>query len=236
MTYRIAIIDDNPTDTAYVRLLCEDWAKSAGHLLLPLTFSSAEQFLFQAEELPPFDLLLLDIEMGRMNGVELARRVREYDSRVQMVFITGYPDFIAEGYEVSALHYLMKPVSREKLFSVLDRAAAALNRQTRTVLLPVGKETVCLAADGILYAESQGHYMIVYTQSGQYKCRMTASELESLLGRGFVRCHRSVVVGLRHVARVTKTAVYLNGGTELPLGKGLYDEVNRALITVLKEM
>jgi DNA-binding LytR/AlgR family response regulator len=236
MTYRIAIIDDNPTDASYVRLLCESWAKSAGHLLLPHEFPSAEQFLFHTEDLPPFDLLLLDIEMGQMNGVELARRVREYDERVQMVFITGYPDFIAEGYEVAALHYLMKPVAKEKLFAVLDRASAALDKQTRTVLLPVGKETVCLPADSIRYAESQGHYMIVYAQACPYKCRMTASELEALLGYGFVRCHRSVVVGLRHVARVTRTAVYLNDGTELPLGKGLYDPVNRALIGTLREM
>ena len=203
MTYRIAIIDDNPTDASYVRLLCEDWAKSAGHLLLPREFSSAEQFLFQTEDLPPFDLLLLDIEMGRMNGVDLARRVREYDSRVQMVFITGYPDFIAEGYEVSALHYLMKPVNREKLARVFDRAAQSLSRQVRTVLLPVGKETLCLPADKIRYAESLGHYMIVYTGGGEYKCRMTAGEAETLLGRGFARCHRSVIVGLRHVTRVT---------------------------------
>ena len=236
MNYRIAIIDDNPTDTAYVRLLCEDWAKQATHLPTFHEFPSAEHFLLHAEDLPPFDLLLLDIEMGQMNGVELARRVRERDDRVQMVFITGYPDFIAEGYEVSALHYLMKPVSREKLARVLDRAAAVLAKQTRTVLLPVGKESVCLPADAILFAESQGHYMIMRTATEEYKCRMTATEAETLLGQGFSRCHRSVIVGLRHVTRVTKTAVYLTDGTELPLGHGMYDELNRALIATLREM
>ena len=182
------------------------------------------------------DVAFLDIHMPEMNGIELARRVRETDERVQMVFITGYPDFIAEGYEVSALHYLMKPVSREKLARVLDRAAQSLSRQGRTVLLPVGKETLCLPADEIRYAESLGHYMIVYTDSGNYKCRMTAGEAETLLGQGFARCHRSVIVGLRHVARVTKTAVFLTDGTELPLGKGLYDEINRTLISTLREM
>ncbi len=236
MTYHIAMIDDNPTDAAYVRLLCEDWAKRAGHALLCHEFSSAEHFLFHAEDLPQFDILLLDIEMGGMNGVELARRVREADGRAQMVFITGYPDFIAEGYEVSALHYLMKPVSREKLMQVLDRAAAALGKQPRTVLLPVGKETVCVAADDIRYAESQGHYMIVRAGGNEYKCRMTAAELSGLLGKGFARCHRSIVVGLRHVSRITKTSVHLTDGTELPLGKGLYDELNRALIGALREM
>ena len=236
MNCHIAIIDDNPTDAAYVRLLCEDWARDAGHLPTFHEFPSAEHFLLHAEDLPPFDLLMLDIEMGQMNGIELARRVRERDGRVQLVFITGYPDFIAEGYEVSALHYLMKPVNREKLAHVLDRAAQSLSRRVRTVLLPVGKETLCLPADEIRYAESLGHYMIVHTGGGEYKCRMTAGEAETLLGRGFARCHRSVIAGLRHVARVTKTAVFLTDGTELPLGKGLYDEINRALISTLREM
>ena len=236
MTYHIAIIDDNPAEAAYARLLCEDWADTAGHTLLCHEFPSAEHFLFHAEDLPAFDLLLLDIEIGKMNGIELARCIRERDGRVQLVFITGYPDFIADGYEVSALHYLMKPVGREKLFQVLNRAAAALDKQMHTVLLPVGKESVCLPADTILFAESQGHYMIIRTRDAEYKCRMTAAELLALLGERFARCHRSVIVGLRHVARVTKTAVFLTDGTELPLGRGMYDELNRALIAALREM
>ena len=236
MTYHVAIIDDNPTDAAYVRQLCEHWSASRGHSLLCREFESAEHYLMACEDLPHFDLLLLDVEMGQMNGVALARRVREVDDRVQMVFITGYPDFIAEGYEVAALHYLMKPVSRDKLAAVLDRAAKTSAKQIRTVLLTVGKETVCLPIDSIRYAESLGHYMIVHAEGTEYKCRMTATEAETLFGGGFARCHRSVIVGLRHVARIAKTAVYLTDGTELPLGKGLYDEFNRALIHTLREM
>lgn len=236
MTYHIAIIDDNPAEAAYARLLCEDWADTAGHTLLCHEFPSAEHFLFHAEDLPAFDLLLLDIEMGKMNGIELARCIRERDGRVQLVFITGYPDFIAEGYDVSALHYLMKPVCREKLWQVLDRAADAIGRRPRAILLPVGKETVRVIAEGIRYAESQGHYVTVYTAEGAFRCRMTVSELSDLLGKGFARCHRSFLVGLRHVSRITKASVFLDDGTELPLGRGLYDELNRALIGVLREM
>lgn len=236
MTYHIAIVDDNSTDASYVSSLCEGWAKDVGHTLHIRTFASAEIFLFHEEDEPSFDILMLDIEMGGMNGVELARRVRERNRTVQMVFITGYPDFIAEGYEVSALHYLMKPVCREKLWQVLDRAADAIGRRPRAILLPVGKETVRVIADGIRYAESQGHYVMVYTAEGAFRCRMTVSELSDLLEKGFARCHRSFLVGLRHVSRITKASVFLDDGTELPLGRGLYDELNRALIGVLREM
>ena len=83
-------------------------------------------------------ILLLDIEMGGMDGVTMARKVRQADDAVQIIFITGYSDYIAEGYEVEALNYLMKPVDEEKLFSVLGRAAEKLRKNERTLTLDLG--------------------------------------------------------------------------------------------------
>ena len=77
-------------------------------------FPSAESFLFDYAEQKNYDFLLLDIEMPSMNGVELAQKIRQENNAVQIIFITGYSDFMAEGYEVSALHYLMKPVSFQR--------------------------------------------------------------------------------------------------------------------------
>lgn len=80
-------------------------------------------FFFLYEEQPFGDILLLDIQMAQMNGMELARKIRERNRRIQIAFLTGLPDFICEGYEVDALHYLIKPIQEKKLFQVLDRAA-----------------------------------------------------------------------------------------------------------------
>ena len=236
MDYRAAICDDSPTDAAYILSLLENWAGERGISIKAECFPSAEAFLFHYAEDRGYDILLLDIEMGSMNGVELAKSVRRSNDTVQILFITGFPDFIAEGYEVAALHYLMKPVNAQKLGEVLDRAVAALARQPRTVLLPVGRESIRVKADDIIYAESQAHYMIIRTARDEYKCRMTISELTELLGDGFARCHRSFLVGLRHVNRITKTDVYISGGACLPLGKGMYDGLNLALIRYLREM
>ncbi len=97
-----------------------------GHTAELLRFPSAEAFLFHYAEDKSCDILLLDVEMGAMNGVELAKRIREENDALQIVFITGYTDYIAEGYDVSALHYLVKPVSREKaLRRARPRGAAA---------------------------------------------------------------------------------------------------------------
>ena len=82
-------------------------------------FTSAEHFLFSYGREKDFDILLLDIEMGDMDGVTMAKKLRQENHAIQIIFITGYSDYIAEGYEVAALHYLMKPVREENMGSPL---------------------------------------------------------------------------------------------------------------------
>lgn len=98
-------------------------------------FSSAEASIFHYVENKEYDVLLLDIEMGNMDGVTLARQIRKSNKNVQIVFITGYSDYIAEGYDVEALHYLMKPLKDEKLFDVLDRAVNKLVQNEKHLVL-----------------------------------------------------------------------------------------------------
>ena len=122
MVYRVAIVDDSTTDAAFVKGILDQWASQRQVSIQAEVFSSAESFLFRYAEDKDWDILLLDIEMGAMDGVTMAKRVRQNNEAVQIVFITGYSDYIAEGYEVAALHYLMKPVNRDKLLTILDRA------------------------------------------------------------------------------------------------------------------
>ena len=127
MAYRMAICDDISEALDTAESMARDWATLRGQALDIDRFSSAPDF-FADYENGRYDILLLDIEMGAVNGVELARRVRKGDPDVQIVFLTGYTDYIADGYDVEALNYLLKPVDRAKLFGVLDRAADRLSR------------------------------------------------------------------------------------------------------------
>ena len=112
MPVRIAVCDDSGADARMIAAMTREWADARDTAVRISSFSSAEAFLFQWEEEKDFDLLLLDIEMEKMDGVTLARRIRKENEAVQIVFITGYMEYIAEGYEVAALHYLLKPVGR----------------------------------------------------------------------------------------------------------------------------
>ncbi len=183
MVFRIALCDDAPQDRVYVRSILAAWAENSKQLVHIEEFPSAESFLFCYAEDKTWDILLLDIEMGDMDGVSLAKKIRQDNKSVQIVFITGFGDYISEGYEVSALHYLMKPVKQEKLFAVLDRAAAAaLQKNEQVVLLSVGGEMLRLPVNKVQYVEAFSHTVAIVTVIDTIQVKMPISEIEKLLG------------------------------------------------------
>lgn len=234
MSYRIAICDDNPADSGFIQELLHDWANQRQIDISSQVFHSAEQFLFHYAEDKAFDILLLDIEMGAMDGVTLARQIRRENDAIQIVFLTGYPDYVVEGYEVAALHYLMKPIDPKKLFAVLDRAVATLHKTSRAVLLPVGSGMLRQPVEQIQYVEAFSHSVAIATEKETVDVKLSLSEMEKLLGEGFVRCHRSYLVGLKFISRLTKTEVFLDSGKALPLSRGAAAAVHSAFISYYK--
>ena len=234
MKYKLAICDDNSIDRDYLSSVVAEWAECSGHTVQAETFSSAEAFLFHYAEVKDYDILLLDIEMQDMNGIELAKKIRLNNAWVQIVFITGYPDFISEGYEVSALHYLMKPAKKEKLFQVLDKAAGLLQKKERYILLQLGSESIRIPADAIIYVEAFSHYLTIHTTYLAYEAKLSMSQMEELLGEGFVRCHRSYIANLKHISRITKTEIIFDSNQTIPLARNAYNAVNLAFIGYYK--
>lgn len=228
MDYRIAICDDRQEDREYVRQLTARWAQQRGNQVEMIEFCSAEQFLFSCPQ-PDFDLLLLDIEMGEMDGVSLAKQVRRTNELMQIVFITGYSDYITEGYEVAALHYLMKPVKEEKLFVVLDRAVERLHKNTKVLTLETSEEMVRVPLYQVSALEVQRNYVTVHARQ-DYTVKKSLSELMEQLDERFFRVGRSAVVNLNDISRVTRSDIYLTDGRSIPLPRGAYDKLNRAII------
>lgn len=231
MQYKIAICDDSDADRQYVLNMVRAWAAAAGHLVHTDAFASAESFLFHYAQESDYDILLLDIEMGAMDGVTMAKQLRKSNDTVQIIFITGYSDYISEGYEVAALHYLMKPVKEEKLWAVLDRAAGKIAKNEKVLHFSLGGEMVRLPVYRIRYADVFGNYVTIHAQS-DVTVKMTLGELEKQLDDRFYRVGRSVLVNLTQISRVTKGEIRLNDGTALPLPRGAYDGVNRAIINM----
>lgn len=255
--YRCAVCDDNAADAAFVVSLIDKWSKehqnngvrdhaalhdnealrhnedrnnTAGMLPLQIeVFSSAEAFLFAFEDNRDFDLLFLDIEMGGMSGVELAKKLRQTGAGLQIVFITGYMDYISEGYDVEALHYLMKPVTGEKLGEVLDRAMERLRMRERELVLALPDGIVRVPLCEIRYIEVLKNYVTIHG-SEDYSLKKTLNELKKELDGSFFQIHRSYIAGLRYIKKATRTEVVLKDNTVLPLSRKLYNDLNQTLI------
>lgn len=231
MNYKIAVCDDSDVDRQYIASLVQQWAGEQGYGIELSPFPSAESFLFCYAEQKDYDILLLDIEMGDMDGVTMAKHLRQDNDTVQIVFITGYSDYIAEGYEVAALHYLVKPVNPKKMFDVLNRAAEKLSKNERVLTLESGGEMVRLPVYQIRYAEVSGNYVTIHA-AADYTVKMTLGELEKELDERFYRAGRSAIVNLTQISRVTKAEIRLGDGTLIPLPRGAYEGVNRAIINM----
>ena len=230
-TYKIAICDDLATDRKYLSSLCEIWGRHSCYHIQISEFTSAENFLFNYAEKKDFDILLLDIEMGAMDGVTMARKLRQDNQTVQIIFITGYSDYISDGYEVDALHYLMKPLQEEKLFTVLDRAVTKLIKSERILNIISQGEMLRLPVCQISYVEVNSNYITIHSQQS-ITLKMTLSELEKKLDSHFFRVGRSALVNLEKITRVTKKEIYLQNGSIISLPRGAYEKVNRAIINM----
>lgn len=231
MSYRIAITDDNPADIKYIHSVLERWADARSLSLHIDSYPSAEAFLFQYEENPACDIILLDIEMPGMDGVTMAKRLREKNSTAVIVFITGYSDYIAEGYDVSALHYLMKPVDPDRFMEVLDRAVERLCREEKYLTVKTTNEIVRIPMSSVLFLEAARNYVTIHAEGrGDFVVRHKLGDFESKLDERFLRVGRSYIVNLTKLYRITRSEVLFPNGAVLPLPRGAYDTLNRAII------
>ena len=233
MKLKIAVCDDDDAQREYVAQMAAAWAKKNRHLTEIRQYAQAKAFLFDYSAEKDYDILLLDIEMPEMNGVELAKNIRLDNSVMQIVFITGYYEYFSDGFDVSALHYLLKPVDEKKLWPVLDKAAGNLAYRQRSVLVSDGEVSVKVALSDIIYIESENVYIIVHTLQGSYRMRMAIGKFSRQLDETFFKVHRSFVVNLKHIKRITRTEIAMANGDTVPISRGLYGEVHEALTKYL---
>mgnify|MGYP003080670228 FL=1 len=167
----VAICDDEENEIEYLKYAVEDWAKKEDILTNIEAYASAESFLFQYEECKNYQILLLDVEMSGMSGIDLAKKIRQNQDNVEIIFITSHFEFIGVGYEVDALHYLVKPVKAGKMEEVLSKAKCKIEAGEPSIIIHYEGEVVKLYEKEILYLESLSHYVTIYTNGKEYKIK-----------------------------------------------------------------
>lgn len=235
---RVVICDDEGALAGAVEALAGRWSAARGTPCRVRTFASGEELLFETAGSYPYDLILLDIDLGggNLSGLELARRIRETDARVALAFLTNHPGYVFAGYEVAALRYLMKPVAEADLFPLLDLVRESGERERRFLVLEVDGDQRRGEEEDILCLEARGHTVVVETASGPVEVRTTLSALSKQLGPGFAAAHRSFLVNLRHVERVGRAECLLEGGRTVPVSRGAWAALSRAFLDYYREV
>lgn len=228
---KIAICDDEKSEQ---RLLCKyvtEWATGKKDTAELRCFDSAESFLFSWEDEKDYQVLILDIEMGNMNGMELARKIRETDQEIPILFVTGYGEYMQSGYDVAALHYLLKPVNKGKFFSVLDRLPNK-QKESGKIFFQTDGGNVSLPLHEIWYVEAEGHRCALHTRNTILTLKENISSVEKRLAEhpSMIKCHRSYLVNLQHVSVVLKEELVLDDQKKVPLSRKLRKAVNDAFI------
>lgn len=174
------------------------------------TFMSGEELLKAKKK---FDIILLDLMLPGIDGLEVARQI---SCRSRIIFVTSYREYAVEAFDANAVHYLVKPVTEERLFSALDRAVnqtEQMDNQALT-LIKSGKTQVIFIRD-ILYCEVFNHQVRIHTVHGTYDYFGTLDMLETKLDERFFRCHRSFVVNMSCVAGQEKGVAILTNGEKI---------------------
>ena len=237
--FRIAICEDEKVILDFETSLVKDWAETSlckGELELD-TYISSEQFLFESEDKAPYDLLIFDIQMKNMNGMELAKTLRRRGCDAVIIFITGVPDYAIEGYEVGAVRYILKPVKAEVLNGLLDNVWKERQKKADDYfVLGQGSDLEKISFDKIIYIEARGHYVFMKGLDFEREWKAGFAETTAAFDeKRFFCLRRGLLVNLSHVERITRTDCFLDNGETLPVARGVYKELNEAFIEFFRK-
>jgi DNA-binding LytR/AlgR family response regulator len=228
---KIAIVEDSSIDS---QCLEEQLRKHFLHSNVKLevfSYSSGEDVL--ADWPLDFDLVFLDIQMGGMNGIEVARKIRETNDRTGIIFVTNNPQHALMGYSVDALDYLIKPVSAEMLDHVLARAFRRLSRSEQSFLTIHNNEGYfVLHLTDIEYIEVKNRKLFIETKKGQVACTKTLQCLEEHLPKTFFRCHSAFLINLYAVESL-QGQYCLIAGKKIPISKHRRKELISSLTDLI---
>lgn len=181
------------------------------------------------------DIVFLDCDMPMMNGMDVAKRLRDKDGRVMIIFVTNLVQYAVEGYEVGAFDYILKPLSYPAFSRKFRRALQKIESGKDVfVLFRFGRSVVKVVVSDVYYVEAKGHNITVHTSGGDIPSRSSLSELEtSLMEYGIVRCASCFMVNLLHVKQVKADKVVLTDGTEIALTRSYKKEFMQKLAAYL---
>ncbi|HWT75968.1 MAG TPA: LytTR family DNA-binding domain-containing protein [Mobilitalea sp.] len=226
----IAICDDNLKELDKTKEMCHSYMEAhCGHEIKLITFASPielEQYISRKERM---DILLLDIYMPEMSGIELAYHLRECHDECQIIFLTTSPSHAVEAFSLHAAHYLVKPYTQVQLEDALHMAMTAIGKNKKLhILLKSSQGLHKIFLKDIIYSETDKHIQHLHFADGSSLIiRMTSTELFELLSfdNRFYKCGSTYILNLEKIEEVTPRSILFEDKNQLPMQRRQYREL-----------
>ena len=228
--YRVALCEDETFLIKSQEKACREVLEKLNIEHEISSFESSEAFWASFLAGARYDLMLFDIVMGRTNGMDLARAVRKYDSESAIVFITANPDFALHGYDVFALHYLIKPLEIETLEELISSDYELRFRRDFFIVpgegmrIP-GKEIICF--------ETSGRRVLITTSKKTVEYSGKLSDTLESLPQNFIRCHVGYIINLRNIRKLTRTEAVAVNDKKIPISRFYSESAQKAFLRQL---
>lgn len=225
---RIAVCDDDPFELQRIKGTIERFiAQKQPEAAITLdAFPSADTLLLSIEKQGGFDLMILDILMPGMSGIELAKEIRVSGENCKIIFLTSTPEFAVDSYKVNAYYYLLKPWSEADLYSLIGRALLdQTNEIGSSVLVKSRGKLTRLMLNAIRYIESDNHTVRFFLRNGgDVDCFGSLADFhDSLLSdKRFVNCHKSYIVNMDFVSGISGKEFVVAGNARIPISRNAY--------------
>ncbi len=219
MAIHVAIVEDEEKEQVALKSHVERFAVE-NHMSFEVDVYSDPVHLLDGYQ-PVYDIIYMDIQMPHINGMEAAHRLRALDQKVLLVFVTNLAQYAVEGYEVSALDYVIKPVQYYSFAMKLTRALWRMEQADEDALnISTSGGTARVSLRDLKYIEVRDHLLTYYTVDGSYSELGSLSSLEEkLAGKDFARCSSSCIVNLKYTASVKGYVLTMRDGTTLKISQ-----------------
>lgn len=226
--FRIVVIEDQSAELEKLSSALLLWKQQSTIAYSMEAFSSGELYLEQenTEDFP--DLFFLDIQLPGMDGLAVARHLREVGYRGYIIFLTAFREYVFEGYNVHAFQFLLKPVNPDALCTCMNEIIKELSEAS--YIFQDKQNTIQIPYREILTFSSRLHYVDILTADNLFCQYTTLGKIMDDLPDYFIRCHRSHIINMQHIYKISRSSIYLSNNTYIAIGRSYLDMTRNAFL------